>query len=232
MENEETLMMMKTNLKLRKFWFLVLVLFLIPFFLSCVDKDDDDTKITVCNQDDREYDVELRRHSDDAVEDEIHLEEWYELGHQCDTFEDVDEGRYYLVVFDDDDDIVDESDDFYMDEGDHKTIQIDSSGDIIDRSKYDDGAIVSVCNSDDNGYRVTLKRSLDDSVVADFDLKQWSELSDQCNDFEDLYDGSYYIEIYEEGDNKRAARSEDFYLEPDEIKYLTINRYGDLVSGY
>jgi hypothetical protein len=49
--------------------------------------------------------------------EEIHLEKWYELGRQCDTFEDVDEGRYYLVVLDDDDDIVDESDDFYMDEG-------------------------------------------------------------------------------------------------------------------
>ena len=224
--------MMKTKLKPRKFWFLILVLFLIPFFLSCVDNDDDATKITVCNQDDREYDVELRRHSDDTVEDEIHLEEWYELGRQCDTFEDVDEGRYYLVVLDDDDDIVDESDDFYMDKGDHKTFHIDSSGDIYDLRKFDDGAIVSVCNSDDIGHHVTLKRSLDDSVVADFDLKQWSDLADQCNDFEDLYDGSYYIEIYKVGDNKRAARSEDFYLEPDEIKYVTINQYGDLVSGH
>jgi hypothetical protein len=233
MENEEILMMMKTNYKSGEVWFLILVLLTIPLFLSCVDNDDDETKITVCNQDDREYDVELRRHSDNTVEGEIHLEEWYDLGHQCDTFDDVDEGRYYLVVFDDDDnDIVDESDDFYMDEGDHKTFKIDGSGDIFERSKYDDGAIMSVCNSDDNGYRVTLKRSLDDSVVADFDLKQWSDLSDQCNDFKDLHDGSYYIQIDEEGDSKRAARSEDFYLESDEIKYLTINQHGDLVSGH
>jgi hypothetical protein len=225
-------MMIKTKLKSRELWFLVLILLYIPFFLSCVDNDDDDTKITVCNQDDSEYDVELRRHSDDTVEDEMHLEEWYDLGDQCDTFEDVDEGRYYLVVLDDDDDIVDESDDFYMDEGDHKTFQIDSSGDINDRSKNDDGAIVSVCNSDDDGYSVTLRRSLDDSVVADFDFKQWSDFSEQCNDFEDLYAGSYYIEIHEEGGNTRSTRSEDFYLEPDKIKYLTINQAGDLVSDY
>ena len=91
-------MMMKTNLNPGELWFVILVLLFIPFFLSCVDYNDDDTRITVCNQDNREYDVELRRHSDDTVEDEIHLEEWYELGRHCDSFEDVDEGRYFLVV--------------------------------------------------------------------------------------------------------------------------------------
>lgn len=225
-------MMMRTNLKPRKFWSLILIFLIIPFFVSCFDFDDDETEITVCNNDDHEYDVELRRDSDDVVVDEMQLDEWYDLGDQCDTFEDVHEGRYYLVVLDDDDDIVDESDDFYMDEGDHKTFHIDSSGDIDDRSKYDDGAIVSVCNSDDDGYRVTLKRSLDNGMVADFDIKQWSDFSDQCNDFEDLYEGSYYIEIDKEGAHARATRSEDFYLEPDGIKYLTINPSGDLVSDY
>jgi hypothetical protein len=202
---------------------------MVPFFLSCVDNEDD-TTITVCNRDDSEYDVELRRHSDDMAIDEMHLGEWYDLTDQCDTFEDIDEGRYYLVVLDDDDDIVDESDDFYMDEGDHKTFHIDGSGDISNRSKYDDRAIVSVCNSDDDGYHVTLKRSLDNSMVADVDMMQWSDFSDRCNDFGGLFEGSYYIEIFKDGDHTRATRSEAFYLEPDEIKYLTINQSGDLVS--
>lgn len=222
-------MMMRTNLKPRQFWLLILILLISPFFLSCFDTDDDEAKITVCNHDDNEYDVELRRDSDDVVVDEFHLDEWYDLGDQCDTFEDVDEGRYYLAVLDDGS-IVDESDDFHMDKGDRKSFYIDGSGDISDRRIYDDGAIVSVCNSDDDGYRVTLKRSLDNSLAADFDIKQWSDFSDQCNDFEDLYEGSYYVEIYKEGDHTGATRSEDFYLEPDEIKYLTINPSGGLVG--
>ena len=224
-------MMIRTNLKSREFWFLILILFIVPFFLSCFDIDDGDTEITVCNNDNNEYDVELTRYSDDIAVDEFHLDEWYDLGDQCDTFEDVDEGRYYLVVLDDGD-IVDESDDFHIDKGDHKTFHIDSSGDISDRSITDDGAIVSVCNSDDDGYRVTLKRSLDNGMVADFEIKQWSDFSDQCNDFEDLDEGSYYIELDKEGDQTGATRSEDFYLEPDEIKYMTINPSGDLMSDY
>ena len=225
-------MMKKFNLKPWKFSIGILILFLTPLILSCIDIDDDEdeAKITVCNQDDREYNVELRRHSDDTVEDEFHLDEWYEIGDNCDTFEDVDDGRYYLVVLDNDDDIVDESDDFRIDEGDRKTFTIDSSGDITDRRKYDDMAVVSVCNSDDVGYRVALKRSSDDGEAADFDLKQWSDFSDQCDDFEDLYEGNYYLEIFEDGDNKKTARSEDFYLEFDEIEYFTINLDGNLVS--
>ena len=222
-------MMMRTNVKPGQFWLLILILLIIPFFLSCFGNDDE-AKITVCNYDNDEYNVELRRDSDDVVVDEFHLDEWYDLGDQCDSFEDVDEGRYYLVVLNNDDDIVDESDDFHMDKGDHKSFHIDGSGDISERRIYDDGAIVSVCNSDDDGYRVTLKRSLDNSLAADVDIRQWSDFSDQCNDFEDLSEGSYYIEIYKEGDRTGATRSEDFYLESDEIKYLTINQSGGLVS--
>ncbi len=220
--------MKRTNVKPGQFLFLILILLIIPFFLSCFD-DDDETQITVCNYDDNEYNVELRRDADDVVVDDFHLDEWYDIGDQCDTFEDVHKGRYYLAVLDGGS-VVDESDDFYMDKGDHKSFHIDNDGDISDRSIYDDGAIVSVCNSDDDGYRVTLKRSLDNSVVADVDIERSSDVSDQCNDVEDLDEDSYYVEIYKVGADAGATRSEDFYLESGEIKYVTISQSGDLVS--
>lgn len=223
-------MMKNYGSKTRVIRTLILSIFLILFVSGCPIDDDDETEITICNLDNHEYDVELRRDSDDRVEDELHVEEWYELGDSCETFDDVDEGRYYLVVLDDDNDVVDESDDFYIDKGEKKVFNIDSDGDIIDDLHYHDKAIVSVCKLDDGAYRVALKRSSDDSLVADFSLEQWQESSNQCDDFEDLDEGRYYLEINDIGDNQSAGRSDEFYLEPRENKFVTIEPHGELVS--
>lgn len=199
---------------------LICIVLSIPFFMSCQFNDDDDTTVTVCNLDDHKYDVELRKNSDDSVVDEMRVEEWYTLGDRCDTSKNVDEGRYYLVVFDDDG-ITDESDDFYLDEGESREFEIDGDGDLIHNFYYNDQAIVSVCNSNADEYRVALKRSSDDSLVNALDVLE-------CHDFKSLAQGRYYIEIYEVGDNDIASRSDDFYLGLDEDKYFSITHQGDL----
>ena len=94
-----------------------------------------------------------------------------------------------------------------------------------------DEAIVSICNLDDHEYRVELRKSSDDSLVAYLNIEQWYKFLDQCDVFDNLDEERYYLEIYEEGDSERTDRSDDFYLESHEIEYFNIALHGDLVNG-
>ncbi len=96
------------------------------------DDDDDEGKIQVCNHDNHDYVVKLHRDSNGVVLREFEVKEW-ELydSDECDEFEDVDEGRYYLTIHrDNESDATDTSGSFYVDNGDFEFFIIDSTGDI------------------------------------------------------------------------------------------------------
>ena len=101
-------------------------------FSGCSDDDDDETVIEVCNGDDEEYLVKLHRHSDDVVISEVYINEVYDVD-RCDKFEDLSEGRYYLTIYKDGGSVeTDRTNDFYLDNDEHHTFRIDSTGTIDD----------------------------------------------------------------------------------------------------
>lgn len=217
------------NSKPRPMYAIVFMLLIVALLLGCGD-DDDEASITVCNLDSDEYDVELRRDADDSVVGIIHLEEWYDPLEHCDSFEDVHEDRYYLVVINGSRVEVDQSDDFYLSEGEHEKYNIDTDGDLIDSFFSPPVATVSVCNLNNDFHHVALKRSSDDSLVAEYRLGYQQEALDHCIDFENLDEGSYYLEIDENNADTSSNRSDDFYLAPNESESFTINRDGKLMD--
>lgn len=215
--------------KARVIYAILFMFLIVPLILSCSD-DDDDARITVCNLDSDEYDVELRKESDDSVVGIIHLEEWYNPLDYCDSFDDVPEDRYYLAVIDGGRVVVNQSDDFYLSEGEHETFNIDTDGDIFNSVFYPDKATLGVCNLDNDFHHVALKRSSDDRLVAELNLGYYQEALDHCVDFEQLDEDSYYLEIDENSNEKRSYRSDDFYLVPNENASFTINQDGELID--
>ena len=95
------------------------------------DHDDDEGEIRVCNYDNHEYCVVLRDYHNDRVEDEFWVGEWYDYGDQCDTFHDIDEGRYYIEIYRECDSYPwDTSASFYIDDDEYEYFWIDEDGDI------------------------------------------------------------------------------------------------------
>ena len=111
---------------------LIGIALLIPLagIAGCNGDDDDDSVITVCNWDNDEYTVKLRRASDDTVVDQFSLGEWYDAWDQCDDFNDYN-GEFYITIHEDNaEDASDVSSTFYIEEGEYEEFSIDSDGDI------------------------------------------------------------------------------------------------------
>lgn len=96
---------------------------------GCNGGDDDNNIIQVCNLDNEEYRVELRRDSDDELIDAFTVEEWY-YADSCDDFDDVPDGRYYIVIINQDTGEEDYSGDFYIEDAEYEGFTIDSTGSI------------------------------------------------------------------------------------------------------
>jgi len=94
------------------------------------DDDDEDSVITVCNMDNEEYTVKLRRASDGTVLDQFSLGEWYDMTDQCDEFNGYN-GEFYITIHKDNaEEPADTSSTFYIEEGEYEEFSIDNDGNI------------------------------------------------------------------------------------------------------
>ncbi|MDM8537622.1 hypothetical protein QUF70_12765 [Desulfobacterales bacterium HSG17] len=107
-------------------WLLILIFMIVA---GC-SSDDDEGIIQVCNLDTDEFVVELRWDSDDSIVDSFQLGEWYDFNDSCDKFEDIEEGRYYIAIYEEgsDEELITNS--FYLDDGEYESFTIDDDGDI------------------------------------------------------------------------------------------------------
>jgi len=88
--------------------------------------------VIVCNGDDEDYLVELRRESDDRVVDSFTLDDVFEFDDTCEDFDDIDAGAYYLRIYEDRD-ITDWDDSviFFLSDDETEEFRIDSTGSVI-----------------------------------------------------------------------------------------------------
>ncbi len=107
------------------------IILLLFIFAGCGSSDDEGT-IHVCNWDNNEYRAELYRDSDDSLVKDIWLDEWHDLGgDQCEEFKDVDEGKYYIAIYEEGGaNVTDRSGSFYLENGEYENFWIDSTGSI------------------------------------------------------------------------------------------------------
>jgi len=86
---------------------------------------------------------------------------------------------------------------------------------------------VEVCNFDDEEYLVRLY--VRGGIVADeCELGTAFDVSDRCDEFEDLPAGWYYLAVYEDGDDEATDVSEEFYLDGEDDLDFIIDSTGDI----
>ncbi|MGE0085887.1 MAG: hypothetical protein AB7S75_15880 [Desulfococcaceae bacterium] len=91
----------------------------------------------------------------------------------------------------------------------------------------DDESVITVCNMDNEEYTVKLHRSSDGTVVDQFSLGEWYDITDQCDDFND-YNGEFYITIHEDNAEDPSDTSSTFYIEEGEYEEFSIDNDGDI----
>lgn len=105
------------------------------FLLAACSGDDGESvsedgtgTILLYNYDNKDYRVELRYASDDTVLGALNVDDYEIIGDDwTDSFEDVPEGIYYLVILKDDAE-VDRSSNFSIEEDDSDCYEIDDDG--------------------------------------------------------------------------------------------------------
>ena len=85
-----------------------------------------------------------------------------------------------------------------------------------------------MCNNDDEKYLVELYGADDDTLVDDFNLSEIWDVSDRCDEFEDLPAGDYYIQIYEDGEDELTDTSVVFTLDGEDDESFVIDTSGDI----
>ncbi len=94
-------------------------------------REGNEKVIRICNYDDEDYTVRLRRYADGLVIAEFELEAWYEFGDKCDAFDNVPEDQYYITIHEDGAAYpASQTDDFHFEDYDIEYFWIDDSGDI------------------------------------------------------------------------------------------------------
>jgi len=95
-----------------------------------------------------------------------------------------------------------------------------------DDDDYD--SVITVCNRDNDEYTVKLHKASDGTVVDQFNLEEWYDVNDQCDDFNDYY-GEFYITIHEDNAEDARDTSSVFHIEEDEYEYFSINSDGEII---
>jgi hypothetical protein len=178
--------------------------------------------VRIWNTDDEKYDVRLFQDSDNELVDEFRLDEFPDV---YDDFEDMPEGRYYITIAEvGNPDNTDRTTGFYIEDDEYREFWIKSPGRITGDDAGEDEGTVEVCNRDDEEYRVELYRT-DGSMVDQFELEQWYEIRDVCNDFGKVAEGEYYIVINERGSGNSDI-SDTFYVDGGETEFFIIESPG------
>jgi hypothetical protein len=124
----------------RKPWHFIFIGVVVIFGMATIigsGNNDDEGQVTVRNfDDDHDYHVELFRASDNVAVSSFILDDYDPLDpDSSNTFENIDEGDYYLVIrFKNDsvDVVRDQSRVFELDEGETECFEIEDDGDIDD----------------------------------------------------------------------------------------------------
>ncbi len=214
---------------IRRSFFAVLAVMAGMVLVSCNGGSSGGAMINVCNLDNEEYRVELRRAGSDRAVQSFTLEEWYDFGDYCDDFEDVGDGRYYIWIQEKGNfNNTDRTASFYLDDDDYiRYYTIDSTGSLSGDGDEDDEGTIMVCNEDDEAYWVELRHADNGDFVTDFFLKEIYHLNDRCDEFRDINAGEYYLVIEHEKTGGRTA-SGDFYLDGGEFENFIIDDTGRL----
>lgn len=91
--------------------------------------DDDEGTITIHNYDNHDYYVELRRTSDNTVVDTLNVHD-LPSSDTVDTFHNVDEGDYYIIIYDGGE--VDRTSSFHLDDNEYECFEINNNGNLND----------------------------------------------------------------------------------------------------
>ncbi|MFO7666423.1 MAG: hypothetical protein R6V76_07385 [Desulfobacterales bacterium] len=95
-----------------------------------------------------------------------------------------------------------------------------------DDDDYD--SVITVCNRDNDEYTVKLHKASDGTVVDQFNLEEWYDAGDRCDDFNDYY-GEFYITIHKDNAEDPRDTSSVFHIEEDEYEHFSINSDGEIV---
>ncbi len=87
---------------------------------------------------------------------------------------------------------------------------------------------VEVCNYDDEEYQVKLYQADTGIMLDEFGLEEAWEFDDICDEFKDLFAGSYYITIHEDDEEEVTDRSENFSVDGQEDISFIIDSSGDI----
>ncbi len=216
-------------------WMSMLWIGLLLFSLAAVGCSEDgkdnpeEGELGVCNYNPAVYDVELRRARDGEIVRGATLGAPVPGDSNCQVLGDIVVGTYYVDVYRQGVGFIGRSSDFLIPENpDVRTVVfIAAGGDIgvLGGGVSGEGRI-SVCNHDDAEYIVELRRETD-QPIATFDLE---ELVD-CDEFNDVDSGVYYLRVYDEGDLTKWTDSPIFFLADDDTEYLFIDTTGSVLRG-
>ncbi|MCP4346095.1 MAG: hypothetical protein GY795_11295 [Desulfobacterales bacterium] len=184
--------------------------------------DDDDNSISVCNQDNEEYAVRLY-HENGELADDFNLGEWYDFSDLCDKFKNVATGWYYITIDENGSTASVNSENFYMASDTSRSFWITSSGNI----ETSDEGIIRVCNGDDEQYDVVL-RSESGAYIKEFRLEEFYDVTNTCDNFENVPNGSYYITIHEDGAVTPADTSDVFVYDGAADSFFSIDSTGGI----
>ena len=219
----------KEGISLPQLVFVLGLMLLLPLFAGCSSSDnEEENTVEVCNEDNEDYYVELRRNSDDALIGTVEVDEFYSGGqNRCEKFKNLDPGSYYIVIYErPSENPSDTSSSFYLERNGYHNFDINSSGDIEQGSSSSKGNI-EVCNSDDEEYDVELYRESDGQRIDDFRVGEFYD-SDRCDNFNNIASDDYYIVINEVG-AENSEESETFYLRGDDTERFRIESPGNII---
>ncbi len=91
----------------------------------------------------------------------------------------------------------------------------------------DEDSVITVCNMDNEEYTVKLHRASDGTVLDQFSLGEWYDMTDQCDEFNN-FSGEFYITIHEDNAEEPGGTSSVFYIEDGEYEKFFIDNDGDI----
>ncbi len=211
--------------------------FLGPVVIGC-DSDDgegpDKGRVRICNSDGIAYGVEVIARSGDEVVDNFSVAPGSPAASTCETSGKVEVGTHYVSFYDAVGAFVARSPDFTVAEENETamvTVYMTRSGEVgvIDADVEGEGDIV-VCNRDDEAYIVELRIEEDGRLVDTFEVAEFFNVADVCDEFKGVDAGVYHLRIIEKDNQNNTDRSVTFFLEDDEVEAFEIDSTGSILK--
>ena len=224
--------MIKTGLMLAVFGFFSLTV------IGC-DSDDgegpDEGRVRICNSDDVAYGVEVIVRSSNEAVDNFNVGPGSPAASNCEESGEIEVGVHYVRFYEAGGAFFARSPDVTVaeaDNGDMATVYVTQSGEVgvIDADMEGEGDIL-VCNRDDEDYIVELRLEEDGGLVDTFEVQEFLNVADVCDQFSDVDAGVYFIQIIEKDNRNNTDRSVTFFLEEDEVEAFEIDTTGSILKN-